>query len=448
MSLILRNVRIFNGREILPKTTIFIEGNQIVRVEEGLPPEKRGQDGEILDAEGRIAIPGLIDCHTHLYQTFGRGLMDDLHITEWLEIIWQFPQLWSEEALYYSTLLGAMESIKSGTTTVADLVGESGEDAVIQALMDSGLRAVVGKMENDYPEGRNTPVKTTEDCLKDAERFLKKWHKKAGGRIRVKLSFAGLPACTQELVEGLLWLSEKHQVGLHAHAAEGKEPTEQVRRRFNLGEIQALEKMGALRPSTLLAHVIWVEEEEIGLLAESNTSVVHCPFTNCKLTDGLSPMFKMERKGVNIAFGCDGAASSSNYDLLLEARLGSMLQKVSSMDEKVFSAPFLFQALTLNGARALELEGEIGQIKEGFKADLLVLDPPPSKNLSEDTFLNNLIYAMSGTEIVKDVLIDGKIVVKNRKMVSMDEELIFKRTQEIFTKERGKIINQLKILKG
>ena len=443
MGLIVRNARIFNGREILPETSIFIEGNRIVGIGEAPLREKKSEDEEILDAEGRVVIPGLIDCHTHLYQTFGRGLMDDLHITEWLEIIWQFPQLWSEEALYYSTLLGAMEAIKSGTTTVADLVGESGEETVIQALIDSGLRAVVGKMQNDYPEGRNTPVKTTEECLEDSERFLKKWHKAAEGRIRVKLSFAGLPACTQELVEGLLWLSQKYKVGLHAHAAEGKEPTEQVRRRFGSGEIQALKKLGALRPSTLLAHVIWVEEGEIGLLAESGTSVVHCPFTNCKLTDGLSPMFQMEREGVNITFGCDGAASSSNYDLLLEARLGSMLQKVSSMEEKAFSPPFVFRALTLNAARALELEGEIGQIGAGFKADLVVLDPPPSKNLSESTFLNNLIYAMSGTEIVKDVLIDGKIVVKNRKMVFLDEALILKKAQEIFAREKEKILSKL-----
>jgi len=435
MGLIVRNARIFDGEKVHDPVSIFIVGNEIAKIGKDLPQEVKDEDFETLDAEGKVVIPGLIDCHTHLYQTFGRGLMDDLHITEWLEIIWQFPQLFSEESLYYSTLLGAIEAIKSGTTTVADLIGEFPEEAAIRAIIDSGLRAVVGKMENDYPEGENTPVKTTEECLEDSERFLRKWHRTAADRIRVKLSFAGLPACTKELVKGLLWLSQKYKVGLHAHAAEGKEPTEQVKRRFGCGEIEALDRLGALGPYTQLAHVVWVDDCEIDLLLKSGTSVVHCPFTNCKLTDGISPMYKMEKEGVNITFGCDGAASSSNYDLLLEAKLGSMLQKVFSMDEKAFLAPFLFRALTLNGAQALGMKEEIGQIKEGFRADLLVLDLPPSKNLAWDTFLNNLIYATSGAEVVKDVIIDGKLVVKNRKFTLMDEEEIMERAKEVFSKE-------------
>jgi 5-methylthioadenosine/S-adenosylhomocysteine deaminase len=417
--------------------SILIEGNKIVKIGHNFSDENKHK---ILDISGRIVIPGLVDCHTHLYQTFGRGLMDDLHITKWLEIIWQFPHLFSEEALYYSTLLGAMEAIKSGTTAVGELLGESAEEPIIQGLMDSGIRAVAGKMENDYPEGGNTPVKPTQDCLNDSKQFFNRWQGKYDGRLKVKFSFAGLPACTDILIKKLTKLAKESGVGIHAHAAEGREPTNQVRKRFNKGEISILHDLGALGPSTQLAHVIWVDDEEIKLLAQTGTSVIHCPYTNCKVTDGISPMYKMQKAGVNITIGCDGGASSSNYDILSEARLGSMLQKVFSMDENIFNASSVYDMLTVNGARALNLENEIGRIKEGYKADMIVLEYPTSKMLSEDVLVNNFIYSCSGNEVVRDVIIDGQLIVNNHKFVYINEDNIFNKAREIFLKEKVKLI--------
>jgi len=437
MGLIIKNARIYENRKLSSTKSILIEENEIIKIDHNFSDEDKHK---ILDITGRIIIPGLIDCHTHLYQTFGRGLMDDLHITKWLEIIWQFPNIFSEEALYYSTLLGAMEAIKSGTTAVAELLGESAEKPVIQGLMDSGIRAVVGKMENDYPEGENTPVKSTQDCLNDSKKFFNRWHGKYNGRLKVKFSFAGLPACTDILIKKLIKLSKEFGVGIHTHAAEGREPTNQVRKRFNKGEISALNDLGALGPSTQLAHVIWVDNEEIKLLAQTGTSVIHCPYTNCKVTDGISPMYKMQKAGVNITFGCDGGASSSNYDILSEARLGSMLQKVFSMEEKAFNALSVYDMLTVNGARALNLEDEIGRIKEGYKADMIVLEYPTLKMLSEDVFVNNFIYSCSGNEVVRDVIINGQLIVNNHKFVHINEDNILNNAREIFLKEKGKLI--------
>jgi 5-methylthioadenosine/S-adenosylhomocysteine deaminase len=437
MGLIIKNARIYENRKLSSNKSILIEGNKIIKISRNFSDENKHK---ILDISGRIIIPGLIDCHTHLYQTFGRGLMDDLHITKWLEIIWQFPNIFSEKALYYSTLLGAMEAIKSGTTAVGELLGESAEEPIIQGLMDSGIRAVVGKMENDYLEGKNTPVKSTQDCLNDSKQFFNRWQGKYNGRLKVKFSFAGLPACTDILIKKLIKLAKKSGVGIHAHAAEGQEPTNQVQKRFNRGEISTLNDLGALGPSTQLAHVIWVDDEEIKLLVQTETSVIHCPYTNCKVTDGISPMYKMQKAGVNIAFGCDGGASSSNYDILSEARLGSMLQKVFSMDEKIFNAPSVYDMLTVNGARALNLKDDISRIKEGYKADMIVLEYPTSKILSEDVFINNFIYSCSGNEVVRDVIIDGQLIVNNYKFVYIDEDNILNNARKIFLKEKEKLI--------
>ncbi|MBA7563787.1 5'-deoxyadenosine deaminase [subsurface metagenome] len=202
--------------------------------------------------------------------------------------------------------------------------------------------------------------------------------------------------------------------------------------------------MGALGPSTQLAHVIWVDDEEIKLLAQTGTSVIHCPYTNCKVTDGISPMYKMQKAGVNITIGCDGGASSSNYDILSEARLGSMLQKVFSMDENIFNALSVYDMLTVNGARALNLEDEIGRIKEGYKADMIVLEYPTSKILSEDVFVNNFIYSCSGNEVVRDVIIDGQLIVNNHKFVYINEDNILYQARKIFLKEKGELITLLK----
>lgn len=441
MGLIIKNARIYEDKKLSGKKSILIDGNKIIKIGHNFSDENKHK---ILDISGRIVMPGLIDCHTHLYQTFGRGLMDNLHITKWLEIIWQFPHFFSEEALYYSTLLGAIEAIKSGTTTVGELLGESAGEPIIHGLIDSGIRAVVGKMENDYPEGENTPIKSTQDCLDDSKQFFNRWQGKYNGRLKVKFSFAGLPACTDSLIINLVKLAKEYRVGIHAHAAEGQEPTNQVRKRFNKGEISALNDLGALGPATQLAHVIWIDDEEIKLLAQTGTSVIHCPYTNCKVTDGISPMYKMQKAGVNITFGCDGGASSSNYDVLSEARLGSMLQKVSSMDEKTFNAPSVYDMLTINGACALNLEDEIGRIKEGHKADMIALEYPTSKMLSEDVFINNFIYSCSGNEVVRDVIIDGQLIVNNHKFVCINEDTILNEAREIFLKEKGKLIALLK----
>lgn len=441
MGLIIKNARIYEDKKLSGKKSILIDGNKIIKISHNFSDENKHK---ILDISGRIVMPGLIDCHTHLYQTFGRGLMDNLHITKWLEIIWQFPHFFSEEALYYSTLLGAIEAIKSGTTTVGELLGESAGEPIIHGLIDSGIRAVVGKMENDYPEGENTPIKSTQDCLDDSKQFFNRWQGKYNGRLKVKFSFAGLPACTDSLIINLVKLAKEYRVGIHAHAAEGQEPTNQVRKRFNKGEISALNDLGALGPATQLAHVIWIDDEEIKLLAQTGTSVIHCPYTNCKVTDGISPMYKMQKAGVNITFGCDGGASSSNYDVLSEARLGSMLQKVSSMDEKTFNAPSVYDMLTINGACALNLEDEIGRIKEGHKADMIALEYPTSKMLSEDVFINNFIYSCSGNEVVRDVIIDGQLIVNNHKFVCINEDTILNEAREIFLKEKGTLIAAIK----
>ncbi|MFW6122080.1 MAG: amidohydrolase family protein, partial [Petrotogales bacterium] len=390
MSLLVKNARILNpDGKLSENKNILIEKGKIKRIIDHPDETELNKNHQILNCRGDFVVPGFMNCHTHLFQCFGRGLMDDIELSRWLEIIWKFPELFSEEAIYYSTLIGAIETLKAGSVSVAEIIipGIS-EDVVAEAITSTGLRLVYGKMANDYMEGTNTPVRSTEKSLQEAEDFYHKWHGKNNGKITTKFTFMGLPAATKELVKGIGELSRKYGVGIHTHAAEGKTPTIKVRERFGMKEIRALESFGVLGETTQLAHVIWIDDEEIEILKKTGTTVIHCPLTNCKLTDGLSPMYKFQKTGINISFGTDGAASSSNHDLLLEARTGAMLQKVASMDSTSFDAPSVFKMLC-RGAGYSGFKNP-GELNEGDPADFLVLDSSDSRFLAEESILNNL----------------------------------------------------------
>ncbi len=440
MNLLVENATILHSDGKLSRNkNILIENGKIKKIyniSDDININKRLQ---VLNCKGDFVVPGFMNCHTHLFQCFGRGLMDDIELAKWLEIIWKFPELFSDEAIYYSTLIGAIEALKSGSVSVAEIIIPGiAEDAVAEAITSTGLRLIFGKMANDYMEGTNTPAKSTEKSLQEAEDFYHKWHGKNDGKITTKFTFMGLPAATKELVMGIGELSRKYGTGIHTHAAEGKTATMKVKERFGMKEIQALESFGVLVETAQLAHVIWIGLEEIDILEKTGTTVVHCPLTNCKLADGLAPMYDLKKAGINIAFGTDGAASSSNHDLLLEAKTGAMLQKVASMDSSSFDAHSVFKMLC-KGAGDSGFKNP-GELNEGDPADFLVLDSSDSRFLVEESYLNNLIYASTGKEIVKDVVIGGEIVVRNRKTTLISEEEVISKAREILEKEKHKFL--------
>ncbi len=409
---------------------IRINGDMIENVANNLHPKP---SEEVHDYDGKIALPGFIDAHTHLTQTFARGLFDDLPLTQWLEKIWTFRL--DDEASYYSTLLGCLEAIRTGTTTVSEMLVDRDDDysPVVQAIFDSGLRANLGLAIGDYKEGENTPVATIDECLEKTAALFNRLNSAGSGRIKVVVAPVGLPACTAELMRKSAELTKKLDTGMHMHACEGLLQTKETYKRYGCGEIEALHKFGLLGKKTELVHVIWLCDLEIDLLARTDTSVVHCPNSNMKLTDGISPVAKMIDQGVNIAIGCDGAASNGNYDMLREVRAASMLQKVSSMRAEVFPVIYCYQAITRNGARAVNREDEIGAISAGLKADITIINYPSLHLIDEDRLLSNLINSATGYD-VSDVLINGEHLLKNGNFTKFDQQEILAKCKIIMKK--------------
>ncbi len=405
--------------EVAP-VNILIENGDIAQVSaEEIPVTP---DTEVYDISGNLVIPGILDCHTHLAQSFGRGIYDNLHLTQWLNTL-SFHFNLTEEEAYLATQLSCMEAIKSGTTTVAEMTtaGPHGE-ACIQAIADSGLRTDVCMAVGDFQEGDNPPPEMSTQQVLDVMRDLhKKWHGAYNGRITVRVSPVGLPACTEELMRGSRALANELGVGIHTHCSEGETETANALERFNCTEVEALERFGVLGPDCQLVHCIWLSDHDKKLIADYDCSVVTCPSTNTKITDGMPPMPDLHKLGVNIAIGCDGEASSATYDMLQEARLVSLLGKVSTMEADMFTAEETYAMMTRNGRKAIGFASRVGEIKVDCKADLTIIQYPAPHLIDERRLLSNLIFSATGGDVLS-VMVDGAPLMWNRQLQYLDEE--------------------------
>jgi len=436
---IFKNAMIFTFNENTP----FRLGS--VLVEDDIIKDVYFEDKEIngcdeIDCSGLAILPGFVDAHTHLIQTFKRGLMENLPLTQWLEHIWQNSM--SPQATYYSTMFGAMEAIKTGTTTICEMITECPTpDKVVQAIKDARLRAVVSLAVSDFQEGEHTPLVTTNKAIKKTEDFIKKYHNTLNGKITAKISPVGLPAVTPDLLKASKNLADEYGVGLHLHACEGKTQTENSKKRFGMSEIEVLYENNILQENTQLAHGIWVTEEDISMLSKTKTSVVQCPSSNIKLIDGVTPVVDMMKRGINVALGCDGSASSSSYDMLIEGRLSSFLQKLDKQDASALPPLEIMRMLTVNGAKAASLKN-VGEIRPGWKADLVFvnIEQPHLYNPDTNALLANIVFSAKGSD-VKMTIINGEILYKSNVFLPFDAKDVFfegKRLLELEQKKKTK----------
>lgn len=408
---------------------ILAEGDRIVQI--SAQEIAATADMAVYDAGGRLLVPGFVDAHTHLAQSFGRGIYDNRHLTQWLVTMTHHLHL-SEEETYTAALIGCIEALKSGTTTVAEMTSLGVlADASIRAIADSGLRGVASACIGDVQEGDNPPpLLDATGALDEMRRLHRQWHGQCDGRITVRVSPVGLPACSEELMRGSRALADELGVGIHTHCCEGETETAGAYARFGCSEVEALQRFGVLGPDVQLVHCVWLTEHDRQLIAETGAHVVHCPSTNCKITDGIPPMPDLFRRGINIALGCDGQSSSGSYDMLKEARLASLWAKAISGDAGMFPAEQAFAMMTRNGAQAVGLGEQAGVLAVGSKADVTVIEYPRVHLIDERRLLSNLIYAAAGGD-VDSVFVSGLPLLWHRHLVHLDEEAITARALEM-----------------
>ncbi|MBN1613836.1 MAG: amidohydrolase [Deltaproteobacteria bacterium] len=410
---------------IIEDGAVVIQGRNIIDLGGRRQIEESYTAREIIDGSGCLVMPGLINGHTHAAMTYFRGLADDLELMDWLNN-YIFPaeaRFVNREFSYLGTLLACAEMIKSGTTTFCDMY--IFEDEIARAAKEAGMRCLLGEVIFDFPSPN---TKTPEEGLAYTEMLIKKW---AGDPlVNIVVEPHSLYTCSDTLIRDAKILADRYGVFLATHYLETDTEYQRLVQVYGRSPSHFLDEIGALNDRFLAFHCVFLREEDIRLFADRGCSVIHNPESNMKLASGVAPVPDMLSRGVTVGLGTDGCASNNNLDMFQEMDSAAKLHKVHRLDPTVMDAPSVLKMATRDGARALGMDDTVGRLKTGAKADLLVIDLDKPHLTPLYNLRSHLVYAVNGSD-VKTVLIDGRIVMRDRKLLTIDEGAVMENVNRI-----------------
>lgn len=425
MGIVLKNILAVlpcGDRDEVKETSIYIENDRIAAI--GSKPEGFTED-KVIDGKDRLVIPGLINCHTHSYMAFMRNVADDLSFMDWLfGTIDPIEQQMTDEDTYWGACLAILEMMKSGTTCFNDM--QMNIHQTTRAVKESGMRAVVsrglvGSGNDEAGQMRLAQAYEERDAFRDCDR----------------LSFMLAPhapyTCDDAFMRIVSEEAKKNGMGIHVHLSESVSEIEQIQEKYGCTPIEMAANNGLFDVPAIAAHCVQITEKDIAILKEKNVSVVTNPASNMKLGNGFAPVPAMLEAGINVCLGTDGAASNNSLNMFHELSLLTLIHKGVKKTPQCISAREGFRIATINGAKALGMEKEIGSIEIGKKADLAILNLNTPSLTPRNNLIAGLSYSANGSE-VETVIIDGKITMENRKILTMDEELIYGKINEIITR--------------
>ena len=375
----------------------------------------------VIDAGGCAVIPGFVQTHIHLCQTLFRGAADDLALIDWLKKrVWPMEAAHTEASISASARLGIAELIKGGTTCALTMETVNHTSQVFEVVEETGFRATVGKCMMD--KGAEVPKPLQEETARSIEEsvaLLEKWHGQAGGRIRYCFAPRFAISCTRELLERVGELARERGVMIHTHASENRTECAMVEQESGMRNINYLQSVGVAGRHVALAHCVHLSNEEIRILKSTGTNVAHCPSSNLKLGSGIAPITKLLEEGISVSLGADGAACNNRLDMFTEMRTAALLQKALHGPE-VLAAGRVLRMATIDGARALGLDAEIGSLEVGKRADVAVVNLDRLHTSPESDIVSRLVYAAEASD-VQSVIIDGRVVMGDRELLTIDE---------------------------
>jgi 5-methylthioadenosine/S-adenosylhomocysteine deaminase len=382
-----------------------------------------GQVADLLiDASDCAVLPGFVQTHIHLCQTIFRGAADDLALIDWLKKrVWPLEAAHSARSVAVSARLGVAELIKGGTTCALTMetVNHTGE--VFKVIEESGFRATVGKCMMD--KGEEVPVALHEQTASSIEQslaLLDEWHGKADGRVRYCFAPRFAVSCTRELLESVAALARQHGVMVHTHASENQTECGLVEAETGLRNIAYLDALGLTGQHVTLAHCVHLSEDEVDILARTKTNVAHCPSSNLKLGSGIAPIAELLERRISISLGADGAACNNRLDMFTEMRTAALLQKALHGPE-VMTANRVLQMATIDGARAMGLDAEIGSLEVGKRADIAIVKLAQLHTTPRpEDLISSIVYSAEASDVVT-VIIDGLLVMDSRRLLTIDE---------------------------
>src|SRR5258708_6897229 len=393
------------------------EKNSIVRgdvlIREGRIAEVRDhidtEANEVIDAAGCAVLPGFVQTHVHLCQTCLRGSADDLTLIDWLkQRVWPMEAAHTAESIRASARLGIAELVRGGTTCALTMETVKHTEEVLQVVEETGFRATVGKCMMD--KGDDVPIglqEKADESIRESVALIAKWHGVAGGRVRCCFAPRFAVSCTRELLSEVAALAKKHQVLIHTHASENKKECELVEAETGRRNVAYLDSLGISGAHVVLAHCIHLDTEEMETLARTKTNVAHCPSSNLKLGSGLARVPEMLARRILVSLGADGAACNNRLDMFTEMRTAALLQKLAHGPE-VLPAMRVLGMATIDGARALGLEKEIGSLEAGKRADLIVVKLDQLHSSPQPDVVSALVYSAVASD-VRTTRIDGQV---------------------------------------
>lgn len=434
MIIVPKNIVTVDGEDrIFKNHFVEIENGKIIRIAKNDEKYFKKYKGEVFRFENLTLIPGFIQTHIHLCQTLFRGMADDLELLDWLQLkIFPFENAHNKNSLLASVRLGLNELLLGGTTTLLDMGTLRHQEIIFEELQNSGMRAIAGKClidENDlFPEFKSD----TNSELNEIYQLAKTYHNTSNGKINYGFAPRFVLSCSEKLLKESFEMKKDFTGSLyHTHSSENKNEIAEVRRRHNKENIEYFDSIGVIDDHSVLAHCIHVNDKETELLKKNDVRVSHCPSSNLKLGSGIANIPKYLSKGISVSLGADGAPCNNNISVFNEMRLAALIQKPIH-GPTAMNAKTAFKLATIEGAKALHLQNEIGSIDVGKKADLALLDlSTNSHSISDDdeSVFSDIVYS-SSSDCVHSVMIEGEWKVLNKKSLLYDQSELNKKSKE------------------
>jgi 5-methylthioadenosine/S-adenosylhomocysteine deaminase len=413
-----------SDRRVIEDGGVAIKDGNIVAVGTRAEIASRYRASQKIDATGKAVMPGLINAHTHIPMTLFRGLADDLNLNDWLTKF-IFPaeaKNVTEDFVRVGTQLGLAEMIRGGTTTYCDMYYF--EDAIAEETSKAGVRGVLGETVIDFPVADN---KTNAEAMAYTEKFIARW--KGNALITPAIAPHAPYTVSEEHLKAIRALANRTGAPIVIHVAETKKEVDDVTAAHGAGPVAYLARIGLLGKDVIAAHVVHPSDAEVGLLAQLGVGVVHNPQSNMKLASGTAPVPEMLRRKVSVGLGTDGAASNNDLNMWEEMDTAAKLHKLIGGDPTVLTAQQALEMATIGGARALHLDRQIGSLEVGKRADLVLVDLDDLNQTPMFNIYSDLVYATKAND-VRTVVIQGKIVMRDRTLLTLNELVIKQKARD------------------
>lgn len=421
MTMLLKNVGLYRGGKVEEGKNILIEGMRI----RSFPENVEGiSSDEVIDGKGMLALPGLINTHTHVAMTLFRSYADDLALMDWLQnMIWPAEAHLDDDIVYWGSMLAFAEMIRGGTTAFCDMYmfmescAKAAEKAGIRGNIARGLAGVT-------PNG--------EKALEENIRLYQDWNNACDGRIRVMLGPHAPYTCPPEYLKKVRDASEKYGIPIHIHLAETKGEVETCIEKFGITPIALMNQIGLFDRPTLAAHCVHVNEEDIQIMAEKHVCVAHNPGSNLKLASGIAPVPKMRSAGITVGLGTDGASSNNKLDMFAEMRLAALIHKAAALDPFAVKADEAMQMGTAEGAKCLGYD-DLGALDEGKLADIILIDRSGYHWKPRFNSISLAVYAGNSMD-VDTVIVNGQLLMHGKELLTIDKEQLDFETERVTKK--------------